>query len=99
MSKIILSHEYMENIHPYIYAYLGQNPDINSMHSEKDAGVYGIYNCVLTPVLDIGVLEVIPYSGDWCMQRFTKIADVGHAHCWVRFYFGGNTWSKWDLIW
>ena len=80
-------------------AYLGADPDINLLHSEKDAGVYGIYECSQAPTQDIGVLEILPYSGDWCMQRFTIIHDITVAHQYVRFWHSGNTWSEWDQKW
>ena len=45
-------------------AYLGTDPDIDSLHDTKDAGVYGIYECSQAPTQDIGVLEILPYSND-----------------------------------
>lgn len=96
MSKIILSHDFMSNIHPYIYAYLGPNPDINSMHSDQDAGVYGIYDCLQAPSTSIGVLEILPYTTDWCVQRFTTIS--GTSATYQRCWWGGNKWTEWKRI-
>ena len=96
MSKIILSHKYMTSIHPYISAFLGQNPDINSMHDWRDAGVYGIYDCLQAPSTSIGVLEILPYTTDWCIQRYTTISATSatYERCW----WGGNTWTEWQRI-
>ena len=99
MSKIILSHNFIANIHPYIYAYLGQNPDINSLHDWRDAGIYGIYNCSQAPSASIGILEVLPYSKDWCVQRFTTIsATDGTSATYQRCWWQGNRWSGWKRI-
>ena len=84
---------------PMQTAYLGTDPDINSLHHVHDAGVYGVYHCSQAPDINIGVLEIIPYSSDWCMQRFTVIYTLDMAHEWVRFWYGGNTWTEWDQKW
>lgn len=84
---------------PMQTAYLGQDPDINSLHNVHDAGVYGVYHCSQAPTQDIGVLEILPYSNDWCMQRFTIINDIPLAHQYVRFWYYGNAWSEWDKKW
>lgn len=75
--------------------YLGENPDINSLHYR--AGVYGMYNCSQAPNTAIGVLEVLPYSGDWCAQRFTDF-DAGQQRIWERSFLSGTTWTSWRLI-
>ena len=80
-------------------AYLGSDPDINSLHTLKDAGCFGIYNCSQAPTTAIGILEILPYSDDWCMQRFTQINALSVAHEWVRFWYNGNTWTEWDQKW
>ena len=96
MEKHILIHEPLNFIEPLIYAYLGENPNINSLHTERDAGVYGIYNCSQAPVNGIAILEVLPYSSDWCIQRFTTIGASSTTY--QRCYYSGTTWSDWRRI-
>ena len=74
--------------------YLGNNPDINSMKSQS--GVYGLYNCSQAPNTAIGVLEVLVYTGDWVVQRFT---DVHAGSMWQRRFYSGTTWSDWQQKW
>lgn len=77
-------------------AYLGRDPNINEYR--YTSGIYGIYNCSLAPNLGIGTLEVMRYSNDWVLQRFTEI-DYGTWHTWERVFYGGTTWSNWIQRW
>lgn len=72
--------------------YLGNNPDINSLR--ETSGIYGLYNCSQAPSLDIGTLEVIRYTDDWVLQRFTGINN-NIWNTWERIYYMGTTWSNW----
>ena len=74
--------------------YLGQNPDIDSMRYRS--GVYGIYNCSQAPDTAIGALEVLVYSNDWVVQRFTKIPT---GEMWQRQFESGTTWTPWTKKW
>lgn len=75
--------------------YLGENPNINILKNKS--GVYGVYNCTQTPTTDIGVLEVLCYSNDWVIQRFTNIGST--SNMWTRCYYNGTTWSSWTQRW
>lgn len=75
-------------------SYLGNNPDIDTLRWKN--GTYGIYNCSKTPSTGIGVLEVLVYSGDWVVQRFT---DVGNGKMWQRTFVSGTTWNGWVQKW
>jgi len=75
-------------------SYLGNNPDINSL--KEVSGVYGIYGCTQAPETSIGVLEVIRYSNDWVVQRFSKVGTENAV--WERCYYSGTTWSSWKII-
>lgn len=77
--------------------YLGENPDIDLYHNGP--GVYGIYNCSKAPVTNIGVLEVLYYSYDWTIQRFTMIDYGGAMHMWERCFYSGITWGPWTQRW
>ena len=77
--------------------YLGENPDIDLYHNGP--GVYGIYNCSKAPVQNIGVLEVLYYSYDWTVQRFTMIDYGGTMHMWERCFYSGMTWGPWTQRW
>ena len=74
--------------------YLGENPDIDKLKYAN--GVYGIYGCTKAPSTGIGVLEVLVYSGDWVLQRFT---DIGNGSMWQRTFTSGTTWSDWIQRW
>lgn len=76
-------------------AYLGNNPTINDYRFKN--GIYGIYNCSQAPTTSIGVLEVLVYSGDWVVQRFTTIGST--SNMWTRCYYNGTTWSNWTQKW
>lgn len=86
LEKIPTKNEIVES------AYLGQNPDINSLHYKN--GIYGIYGCTQAPTLDMGKLEVILYSVDWVTQRFTT--HLGNI--WQREFTGGTTWGNWERV-
>lgn len=73
--------------------YLGENPDIDSLHFIN--GVYGLYNCTQAPATDMGVLEVLVYTRDCVIQRFT----TGHGALWQRTFQTGTNWSEWENKW
>ena len=75
-------------------SYLGQNPDIDNY--KKTSGIYGLYACSKAPVGSIGVLEVLFYSPDWVIQRFT---DIEGQRMWERCFKYGTTWSSWVQRW
>ena len=78
--------------------YLGENPDIDLYH--YGPGMYGIYNCSKAPSMNIGILEVLYYSGDWVIQRFTAIDYGGGApQMWERCFHTGTTWTSWIKRW
>lgn len=70
------------------------NIDFNTI---KTAGFYsgyeGMTNAAFTN--EISVLEVIPYSNDWILQRQTRLTDGVMKY---RFYSGASGWSDWYLI-
>ena len=78
-------------------AYLGSNPDIDLYHARS--GIYGIYNCAKAPNTGIGVLEVLYYSYDWTIQRFTNIGETNVMHMWERCFHSGTTWTAWIQRW
>ena len=97
MSVLLLSGQKgLSTIKGYVSGFLGQNPDINSLHNWRDAGVYGIYQCSQAPSPAIGILEILPYTTDWCVQRYTSIdaTSATYQRCW----YGGNKWSEWKRI-
>lgn len=49
-----------------------------------------------TPESVIGCLEVIVYSADWILQRFTKISSTPVV--WERSFYGGTTWGEWKFF-
>ena len=75
--------------------YLGHNPDIDTLR--YSCGQYGLYQCTKAPTLDIAVLEVIVYTPDWTLQRFTSIGV--NPHMWERCYYSGTTWGTWIQRW
>jgi hypothetical protein len=75
--------------------YLGHDPDIDTLRYA--CGQYGLYQCTKAPTLDIAVLEVIVYTPDWTLQRFTSIGVS--PHMWERCYYSGTTWGTWIQRW
>ena len=78
-----------------ICEYLGNNPDINSLKGQS--GIYGLYNCSQAPNGAIAVLEVLVYTPDWLIQRFTTIGAT--PNMWERAYHSGTTWGEWIQRW
>lgn len=70
------------------------NKDFNTL---KTSGFYygytGMTNAAFTS--EISVLEVIPYSNDWVLQRQARLTDGVMKY---RFYSGVSGWSEWYLI-
>lgn len=71
--------------------YLGNNPNIDNYKNR--AGIYGLYSCSKAPNGGIGTLEVIYYSPDWVIQRFTTVEAT--PRMWERSFTGGTTWNGW----
>lgn len=70
------------------------NKDLNTI---KTAGwYYGYTGMTNAPVQSISVLEVIVYSADWIVQRFTVINANGTTY--ERHYHSGTTWSAWKTL-
>lgn len=59
---------------------------------------YGYTGMTNAPAQAIGILEVIPYSADWVVQRFTKINSLDVGEEYVRHFYNGSTWSDWKTI-
>ena len=79
----------------YVYrAYKGNNPNIDSAEYRSISGIYGIYNCTKAPSTEIGILEVLSYTVDWCVQRFSDC----YGSCWMRTFYKGTTWTSWKQI-
>ena len=80
--------------HDYITMNNCSNKDLNNI---KTAGwYYGYTGMTNAPVQNISVLEVIVYSPDWIVQRFTVINVTGKTY--ERHYYNGNTWSEWKTL-
>lgn len=75
------------------------NPDIDSKFFRMYDGVYGIYNCSKAPNTNIGVLEVLSYTPDWVLQRFSTISSGGGNDMWERTFYDGTTWGSWVKRW
>ena len=73
------------------FNYLG----IADLNTIKTPGMYGVYNSTNAPTNDIATLEVVMYSPDWIIQRFTV---VGSGTVYIRSWYGGTTWSAWNSI-
>ena len=70
------------------------NKDLNTI---KTAGFYyGYTGMTNAPVQAIAVLEVLVYSPDWIVQRFTVINNGGRKY--ERHYYDGKTWSNWRTL-
>jgi len=74
--------------------YLGNNPNIDELRYAS--GVYGLYGCTQAPNASIAVLEVLRYTQDWLVQRFT---DVSSGEMWQRMFRNGTSWTEWIKRW
>jgi len=69
------------------------NKDFNTL---KTPGYYfGYTNMTNAAFNEICVLEVIPYTDDWVLQRQTRLTD-GKTFC--RYFSSGTTWSAWYSV-
>lgn len=69
------------------------NTNINTL---KTSGYYFGYTGMTNAACnEISVIEVIPYSGDWVLQRQTRLTD---GKMFVRYLSSGTTWSEWSYI-
>lgn len=72
------------------------NHGIVDCNNYKTTCTIGIYASTNAPNGQIGVLEVLQYSSDWVLQRFTS-AETGEM--WTRRFHNGTTWSGWTKRW
>ena len=62
------------------------------------AGTYGCLNCTNRPAdsQTYGILEVIMYTSQWLIQRYSSISSIGTTgQIYERVYYGGTTWTNW----
>lgn len=72
------------------------NTDFNTL---KTHGIYfGHTGMTNAAVQNICVLEVIPYSPDWVVQRQTAILSTGANITYERVFHSGSTWSAWGCV-
>ena len=67
---------------------IGFNCNIN----DRGYRLVPVYNGVNAPDSGIGMLEHIPYSPDWVLQRFFSFNTLQHYY---RHFSQGTTWSAW----
>jgi hypothetical protein len=70
------------------FTYLG----IVDLNTIKTPGMYGVYQSQNAPERNIATLEVVMYSPDWIIQRFTSVET---ATTYIRRWYGGTTWGNW----
>lgn len=71
--------------------YIGTSQNINDY---KTAGQYSFYGTnTNAPTTDISTLEVIVYSPDWLLQRWTSMSS---GTIWERRWHSATTWSAWN---
>lgn len=69
------------------------NTDLNTL---KTSGYYFGYTGMTNAAAnEISVIEVIPYSGDWVLQRQTRLTD---GQMYYRYFSSGSKWSDWNII-
>lgn len=67
------------------------NKDLNTLKTQ--GWYYGYTGMTNAPVQTIGVMEVLVYSQDWIVQRFTVIGATPVTY--ERHYHTGTTWGSW----
>jgi hypothetical protein len=73
------------------FKYLG----IVDLNDIKTPGMYGVYQSTNAPERNIATLEVVMYSPDWIIQRFTSVET---ATTYIRRWHSGTTWGNWFTI-
>lgn len=77
----------------------GQNLGSANLNDMRTTGWYTGYEWVNSPVgasAFIAVAEVIVYSDDWILQRWTEInTDIT---TYQRVYHSGTTWTAWKVL-
>lgn len=73
------------------FKYLG----IVDLNDIKTPGMYGVYQSTNAPERNIATLEVVMYSPDWIVQRFTSVET---ATTYLRRWYGGTTWGNWFTL-
>lgn len=69
------------------------NKDFNTL---KTPGYYFGYTGMTNAAFqEISVLEVIPYTDDWLLQRHTRLTD---GRMYYRTFISGTTWTSWEVI-
>ena len=66
--------------------------DCDTLKVEK---THAGYRWVNSPTSNIAILEVLPYSNDWVVQRFINIST---NEFWMRTFISGATWTAWKKI-
>lgn len=69
------------------------NNNIIDCNDIRTAIIISGFRWTNSPFNSIAILEVIHYSGDWILQRFTQIGPVPVR--WERCYWDGTTWGEW----
>lgn len=69
------------------YKYL-RDVDANTL---KTPGMFGVYNATNAPEQDVATVEVVMYSTDWIVQRFTSVKTRA---AYLRSWYDGS-WTSW----
>ena len=67
------------------------NKDLNTLKTQ--GWYYGYTGMTNAPAQAISVMEVLVYSQDWIVQRFTVVGATPITY--ERHYHSGNTWGSW----
>lgn len=68
--------------------------DLNTL---VEQGIYAGYTGMTNAAAnDISIIEVMPYSNDWIIQRQTVISSIpAKSATYIRFRYSGTTWTPW----
>lgn len=69
------------------YKYL-RDVDVNTL---KTPGMFGVYNATNAPEQDVATVEVVMYSTDWIVQRFTSVKN---RSAYLRSWYD-DSWTSW----
>lgn len=71
--------------------------DLNTLTAQ---GIYAGYTGMTNAAVNsISVIEVIPYSNDWVLQRQTVISSEPNDYrIFVRYKYSGTSWSDWARL-
>lgn len=75
---------------------LGNKNEPYDCNEIKSGCIIGSSKWINALVNTIAILETIPYSEDWIIQRFSVPGST--LRLFIRSFYNGSTWSDWKSV-